>query len=166
MPFLVPLPVLLLLPFPLSRSLHGRCTLPARPKPSEASMLRATATMSGTQIASFRPSASPPSLLAASKYMTCIFSMSINVHIFIVNLPVLPSGTPSNPHPMWGKVGERATPSVVIRPPSTVHLLFRIYPRSHPLLPTTLSAPGERPGSPRRPGSTRPAWRRPMRRGT
>ncbi len=49
--------------------------------------------MWGTNVGHFQGSAPPPSLLAVPPYMTCIFSMSINVHMFMVNLHPLPSGT-------------------------------------------------------------------------
>jgi hypothetical protein len=75
-------------------------------QPLRAAIVRATATMSGTQIAPFRPSAPPPSLLTASTYMTCIFSMSINVHMFMVNFPPLPSCSPPKMLSMRGNVGD------------------------------------------------------------
>ena len=71
-------------------------------QPLGASLVRATAAMWGTNVGHFRPSAPPPSLLAASKYMTRIIAMSINVHIFIVNLHPLP---PAPPHQNSSNVG-------------------------------------------------------------
>ncbi len=66
-----------------ARLLTTPCLAPARPGTDVGHQCGASSTLHAS-----------PSLLAASEYMTCIFSMSINVHIFMVNLPPPPSATP------------------------------------------------------------------------
>jgi hypothetical protein len=63
-------------------------------QPLHACLVRAVAPMWGTKIAHFQPAAPPLSLSARFPNMTCIFSMSINVHLFMVNSHPLPSWKP------------------------------------------------------------------------
>ena len=74
--------------------------------PLRAAIVRATASMWGTNVGHFRPSTPAPSLLAASPYMTCIIAMSTNVHMLLVNFPHLPSCSPPKMLSMWGDVEE------------------------------------------------------------
>ncbi len=163
MPFLVSLPVLLLHPLSPPCSLHRSCTLPARP----VTVRRLNAARYSLDVTHQYGAFSP---LHASLISVGRFQIH-DMHIFdVIKCNYLyrqpPRSALWHPFKHASNVGERATPSVVIRPPSTVHRLSRIYQRNRQLVPTALSALCEHPGSRRRRGSTRPAWRRPMRRGT
>jgi hypothetical protein len=109
----------------LARPLHRSCTQPARksfpPRLTVAHRSHDVRHQNGP----FWPSTPPPSLLATLPHMTCIFSMSINVHIFMVNFHPPPHGTPQSA-PNVGKCGGvlpllrrcRQRSSFVLRPSS------------------------------------------------
>jgi hypothetical protein len=116
MPFLVPLPVLLTLP--LSRSLHGRCMLPAH----RVTIRRFNAARPSLDVRhrygafSARP--------ASSISVGCLLNDDmINRNVIKCNhlYRQLPSSALCHPFKHASNVGERAPSPVVIRPPSISH---------------------------------------------